>query len=78
MSALHSQGIHLMCPGARHMLVSWQTGEARIGPSSAPPAPHDPQRVPAHVRYSRTDSTLQNHGEVASAASHHSVVYRYA
>lgn len=61
------------------MLVSFQTGEPRVGPTLSPPKRHLPKKLPRqHVRYSHTDAELRDASKVKIAASHHSLTYTYA
>ncbi|PSC73849.1 purple acid phosphatase 15-like [Micractinium conductrix] len=45
------EGVHLTLWSGDAVLVSWQTGEPRVGPTAAPPPPHDPAEVAGLVRW---------------------------
>lgn len=44
------EGVHLAMWARDSVLVSWQTGEPRTGPTAMPPAPHDRAEVAGLVR----------------------------
>ena len=67
------EGVHLTLWTRGSVLVSWQTGEPRVGPTSRPPAPHTAAEVAGVVRYGTAPGQY-----TATASGGKDVVYTYA
>lgn len=67
------EGIHLTLWTSHTILVSWQTGEPRTGPTANPPEPHTASEVVGRVRFG---TSAGRYSETASGGV--DTVYRYS